>query len=129
MRQGPELGVELDPQLVRAVVPRPAQVQRKLGERLDSDILCPAHDELPPSVSSVRTAGRSRSPFRMWISRRGNAISILPATRAACTSTASWLKTESPSSKRAVQTRSSKFNALSANPVHNASGAGSASAF
>src|SRR5439155_25672499 len=47
MRQGPELGVELSPQLVSAPVPRPTQVQRELGERLDPDIFCPAHDEGP----------------------------------------------------------------------------------
>ena len=64
MGQGPELGVELGPQLVRAVVPRPAQVQREVGERLDSDIVCAAHDELPPSVSSVRNGATTNPASR-----------------------------------------------------------------
>src|SRR5213079_3316544 len=49
--QGPELGVELSPQLVRTTVPRPAQIQRELGERLEPDVLRLAHDGGPPSCS------------------------------------------------------------------------------
>src|SRR5438552_15058922 len=116
MGQGPELGIELGPQLVRAAVPRPAQVQRELGKRLDSDIFCAAHDELPPSVSSARQAGCSRAPFRMWISRRWNAISILAAMRAACTYTARWLNTESPASNRSFHTRRPESHVLYGNP-------------
>src|SRR2546423_1430166 len=78
MGQGPELGVELGPQLVRAAVPRPAQVQRELGERLDSDIFCTAHDELPPSVSSVRKAACSRRSNRALPERRDDESGLAP---------------------------------------------------
>src|SRR6266566_6139102 len=50
MGQGPELGVELGPQLVGAAIPRPAEIQRELGECLDPDVRRPAHDESPPSA-------------------------------------------------------------------------------
>src|SRR5712692_4328686 len=62
--QSPELGVELGPQLVRAAVPRPTQIQRELGERLDPDVLRPAHDDSPPLRASdpakARLAPRQR---------------------------------------------------------------------
>src|SRR6267142_5201567 len=66
--QGPEFGLELGPQLIRAPVPRPAHVQRELGERLDPDILDLAHERplpgAPQRVSSSLLALRSGTSFR-----------------------------------------------------------------
>src|SRR6266542_988202 len=62
------LGVEPGPQLVRAAVPRPAQVQGHLGERLDPDVLRPVHRSgsprpaLQPTDSSSVVILRSIRP-------------------------------------------------------------------
>ena len=44
VRERPQLGVERSPQLVGAAVPRPAQIERDLGELSDPDVVWPAHE-------------------------------------------------------------------------------------
>jgi hypothetical protein len=73
VRERPELGIDLMPDVIGAVVPRPAQIERQFGERLET-LHIPMRKRVPQ-----RRRGRGRYVVRGHLAL-GRAAASLPST-------------------------------------------------